>query len=187
MRIPFEESDGIKVKISRNVRSKRIRLSILNNGTVLLTRPFYVTEKSALSFLNENIDWIKKKIREKKENTHPDIAIYDRDHYLQYKEKARVVVKEKVIYWSKFYNIGFNKISIRNQKRRWGSCSSKGNLNFNYKMFFLKEELQDYLVVHELCHLKHMDHSGAFWREVAKAVPDHKEKARSLRRGIDIT
>ncbi|MGM0482414.1 MAG: M48 family metallopeptidase [Patescibacteria group bacterium] len=181
------ESDGIKVKVSCNKRSKRIRLSILNDGTVLLSRPFYVTEKRALSFLDEHADWIKKKLTERTKNTDTNISVYDPDHYLGYKEKARRVVEDKVDQWSNFYGIGFNKISIRNQKRRWGSCSSVGNLNFNYKIFFLKEELQDYLVVHELCHLKYMDHSKAFWKEVAKAVPDYKERAKLLKKGVDIT
>ena len=103
-------------------------------------------------------------------------------HYLEHREVARGMVHERLEYWNGFYNLKYNRVSIKNQKTCWGSCSGKNNLNFNYKIIFLPQPLMDYVIIHELCHLKEMNHSRAFWGHVAKTVPDHKEKRRHLRK-----
>lgn len=81
-------------------------------------------------------------------------------------------------------NVHFNMVRIKNVKTIWGSCSSKKNLNFNFKLFFLPEALIDYVFVHELAHLKHMNHSKAFWGEVEKQIPDYKKRREELKRYI---
>ena len=81
-------------------------------------------------------------------------------------------------------NVHFNMVRIKNVKTIWGSCSSKKNLNFNFKLFFLPEALIDYVFVHELAHLKHMNHSKAFWSEVEKQIPDYKKRREELKRYI---
>lgn len=89
----------------------------------------------------------------------------------------------RLAYFNQFYNFSYNKVFIKNQKTRWGSCSSKGNLNFSYRIIFLSPEAQDYLIVHELCHLKEFNHSQKFWDLVAKQVPNWQEIHQKLRRG----
>ena len=81
-------------------------------------------------------------------------------------------------------NVHFNMVRIKNVKTIWGSCSSKKNLNFNFRLFFLPEALIDYVFVHELAHLKHMNHSKAFWSEVEKQIPDYKKRREELKRYI---
>ena len=78
-------------------------------------------------------------------------------------------------YFNGVYKFKFNKVNIRNQKTRWGSCSAKGNINFNYKIALLPERLADYIIVHELCHLGEFNHSRKFWDLVVEAIPDHRE------------
>ncbi len=101
--------------------------------------------------------------------------------YLLHKEQARTLVNERLIYWNTFYKFSYNRVAIRNQRSRWGSCSSKRNLNFNYRLVFLPVELVDYVIVHELCHLKHLDHSNVFWDAVGETLIDYEERKMQLR------
>ncbi len=98
-----------------------------------------------------------------------------REKYLQYKEVARVLVLERLAIYNQIYQYKYNRISIRDQKTRWGSCSSKGNINFNYKIALLPTHLADYIVVHELCHVGEMNHSSRFWDLVARTIPNYLE------------
>ncbi len=102
-------------------------------------------------------------------------------HYLEHKERARVLIHERLVHWNMFYNCVYNKVAIRNQSTRWGSCSQKKNLNFNYRIALLPQELMDYVIVHELCHLIEFNHSPAFWACMARALPDHEERKATLR------
>ncbi len=102
-------------------------------------------------------------------------------NYIKYKKDAAILVKERLEYFNKFYNFKYGRIAIRNQKTRWGSCSKKGNLNFNYKIVLLTPKQADYIIAHELCHLKEFNHSQRFWDLVAQTIPDYKEVRHSLR------
>ena len=94
------------------------------------------------------------------------------------------IFKKKLNDFAKRMDVHFNMVRIKNVKTIWGSCSSKKNLNFNFKLFFLPEALIDYVFVHELAHLKHMNHSKAFWSEVEKQIPDYKKRREELKRHI---
>ena len=83
-------------------------------------------------------------------------------------------------YYSGKMQVEYGRITIRNQKTRWGSCSSKGNLNFNYRLFYLPEELLDYVVIHELAHRRYMNHSMQFWQEVAAYCPNYDRYRKKL-------
>lgn len=102
--------------------------------------------------------------------------------YLKEKQNAFNLAKERLEYFNKFYNYKWNRIIIRNQKTRWGSCSKKGNLNFNYKIALLSSEMADYIIVHELCHLKEFNHSRNFWELVEKTIPNYKKIKQKLKK-----
>lgn len=104
-----------------------------------------------------------------------------KSEYLKYKDQALILVKNKLEHFNQFYNFKYNKVTIRNQSTRWGSCSRRGNINFNYKLALLPESLTDYVVVHELCHIGEFNHSKDFWDLVARTVPDYKERRQELR------
>jgi predicted metal-dependent hydrolase len=101
--------------------------------------------------------------------------------YLKHRKYARAVITARVKYFAGQYDFAYGRIAIKNQKRCWGSCSTKGNLNFNYKLVFLPSEIIDYIVVHELCHLRHFHHRAEFWAEVAVILPDYKTSLNALR------
>ena len=98
------------------------------------------------------------------------------------RELARRFVESKVKYFNSFYHFKINRIAIKNTRTRWGSCSSKGNLNFNYKIIYLKPAFADYLIVHELCHLGELNHSKKFWALVGKIIPDYAKINKELKR-----
>ncbi len=106
----------------------------------------------------------------------------NRKQYLKLREEARQLVKARITYYNQHYQVPIKKIFIKNHKSRWGSCSQKGNLNFNYKVVLLPPILTDYIVVHELCHLKEFNHSKKFWAKVAETIPNHVELRLELRR-----
>ncbi len=102
-------------------------------------------------------------------------------HYLKHKEEARICIVSRVEYFANLYGFDYKRIAIKNQRRAWGSCSAKGNLNFSYKLLFLPECLRDYIVVHELCHLRELNHKAAFWQEVFTIMPDYEVRLKLLR------
>ena len=97
-------------------------------------------------------------------------------------EQALEIIPTRVEYFARIIGVTYGNITIRNQKTRWGSCSSKGNLNFNYQLYYLPDELLDYVVIHELAHRRYMDHSKEFWAEVEKYCPDYRERRQQLKK-----
>tara|TARA_B100001939_G_C16856968_1_gene580062 strand:+ start:255 stop:686 length:432 start_codon:yes stop_codon:yes gene_type:complete len=102
-------------------------------------------------------------------------------HYQEHKEEARSRVLARLEHFNQHYQLEWNRVAIRNQRRCWGSCSSLKNLNFNYKIILLPPHLADYIIVHEMCHLVHLHHRQEFWDLVAEQVPDYKRRVAELR------
>lgn len=107
--------------------------------------------------------------------------IRNRGHFLKYRADALQVVQVHLARFNELYNFQYQRVTIRNQRSRWGSCSRRGNLSFNYKIALLPSRIAEYIVVHELCHLKELNHSPRFWNLVALAIPDYKAIKKELR------
>jgi len=101
--------------------------------------------------------------------------------YINKKEKARIIITQRVVELNAKYNFTYKKIAIKNQKTRWGSCSRSGNLNFNYKIAYLTPEILDYVIIHELCHLKEFNHSKHFWSLVGLHCPNYRTIRSSMK------
>jgi predicted metal-dependent hydrolase len=98
-----------------------------------------------------------------------------------FKEKATGIIHDRLQHWNEHYQLHYSKVTFRNQKTRWGSCSAKGNLNFNWRLAMAPIQVIDYVVVHELCHLQHLNHSKKFWALVEQTQPTHKQWRKWLR------
>lgn len=97
------------------------------------------------------------------------------------RKAAKEIFTARVIYFNKFYGFDFNNVTVKDQRSKWGSCSSKGNLNFNWKLLFGPPEILDYVVIHELCHLKEMNHGAGFWALVSEQCPEHTRMRKWLK------
>lgn len=99
----------------------------------------------------------------------------------RYRSAARMRIEQRCAYYRTLTGGCYTAVTIRDQKTRWGSCSSRGTLSFNYRLIFAPPEILDYVVVHELCHLTHMNHSKEFWNKVASVMPDYNTHRKWLK------
>ncbi len=176
------EGTGIICMIRKHARAKKITLTVKDGNRVLVTVPRWVSYRAGKKFASKHKAWIKKKLTEARKITKKSILEKGTTQdYKKHKEEARKLVKEKIEKFNKYYKFKIGRIAIRNQKTRWGSCSEKKNLNFNWRIVLLKDNQVEYLVVHELCHLGQMNHSKKYWMLVGETIPNHKEIAKQLR------
>lgn len=174
----------MKVTVIRSNR-KTVAIQVNSDLSVTVRAPRSASEKDIEEILKKKEAWISKhieKIKETKERFEEEpTEKLTREKVIALAEEALKVIPERVEYFAKVIGVTYGKITIRNQKTRWGSCSSKGNLNFNCLLMLAPPEVLDYVVVHELCHRKQMNHSKAFWLEVEKVLPDYKEARKWLK------
>ena len=164
--------------VKKSLRSRTMRLSI-KNGVCVVSVPKYIPtiliRPQIDIFVQSKKDWIAK---------HLERSVKDAMSPKEYKEKKKVLlthIQERLKYFNEIYVFKFNTIKVKNMSSRWGSCSKKGNLNFNIKLLSLTEKQCDYVIVHELCHLKEFNHGENFWKLVSKTIPDYKIIRRSIK------
>lgn len=161
-------------------RRKTIAIQIDRNGQVILRTPYGITKRQAEKFLDEKKDWILKNIRQV-ENRKTDQIMISEEQRREGIELAKRIFRERTAYYALRMGVDYGRITIREQKTRWGSCTSEGNLNFNWRLIFAPEKVLDYVVVHELAHRKEMNHSPAFYAVVASVMPEYKIYEKWLR------
>lgn len=176
-----EESMDISISIIRSAR-KTISIEVHRDGSVVVRAPYRMSESRIMEFVSKEAKWIADK-QKKMQETPPllQVQIQEQDSR-EMREKAKKLCEQRVAYYAPKMGVieRVGRISVRNQKTRWGSCSEKGNLSFNWKLAVLPQALADYVVVHELAHLKQMNHSAAFWKEVEMILPDYQERRQEL-------
>lgn len=171
----------VKYMLKVNKHSRSIKLAIYYGGEVVVTKPWYASVGAVEKFIIEKSDWVLGQIDRlgKFKSVGPK---HTNDQIKKYKELTRILVLDRLEKFNTIYNFRWKRIAIRNQKTRWGSCSKKGNLNFNYKIALLPIHLAEYIVLHELCHLGEFNHSHKFWSLVAKSIPNYKEIRKELKK-----
>lgn len=176
------ENENILYELRESARARCLRITIHPGGELSATLPRGMNIEKLENFLRQKTDWILRKIYLAKKRK-PSILLPrpSRREYLAKKEEARRLAAAKLQEFNVYYQLKYSRISIRNQKTRWGSCSRKGNLNFNYRIAHLPEKHLNYIIVHELCHLKEFNHSKRFWNLVSEKIPDYKETRKEIR------
>ena len=171
------------------IRSKRktIGITVKSDGGVIVRAPLSCSKKRAETFVMEKKAWIEKaqkRMAERRAMAGNEAAapVFTNAELAALKKQAKKAIPPMVAQIAKDIGVTYGTISIKAQKTRWGSCSSKGNLNFNCLLMMLPENVRRYVVVHELCHRKEMNHSQKFWREVERYCPTYKEDRAVLRR-----
>lgn len=174
---------GISYEIKQSKKNRRVKLCVFCGGNLVVSAPQGINFKRIEEFILEKAEWVLEKIKiMEKKDFNPVFHNFSKREYEKFKNQALILAKRKAEELNKYYGLSYNKISIRNSRSRWGSCSEKKNLNFNYKIIFLPEDLLNYIIVHELCHLREMNHSKRFWNLVEKTVPDYKEARKKMRK-----
>lgn len=157
----------------RIIRSKRrtMALEITAAGEILVRCPQRCTKAQIEAFVQSRADWLRKHLQ--KRAAQPKLPPMTMEEVRALAQQALEVVPGRVAHYAPLVGVTYGRITIRNQRSRWGSCSSQGNLNFNCLLMLVPPEVLDYVVVHELCHRKEMNHSPKFWAEVARVLPDY--------------
>lgn len=167
--------------LTKNPKARYLRISVKHTGALHVTSPLRLPQEKIEHFILEKESWILPKIDYFKSLPKQPTPQESKEDYLLFREKARLLVHNKITTLNADYNFSYNNVRIKNHSTLWGSCSRKGNLNFNYRIVHLDEKFVNYIVVHELCHLQEFNHSTRFWDLVAKVIPDHKTIRKELR------
>ena len=168
---------GCRVELVRSGR-KTLALQIQEPGVLLVRAPARMSAADIRRFVLEKRNWITKHLamaeaRETEKQTEPRLT-WPQLNALA--DQALEVLPPRVRFWADRLGVRYGRITVRNQRTRWGSCSSRGNLNFNCLLMLCPQEVADYVIVHELCHRKEMNHSPRFWALVESQLPDWRER-----------
>jgi predicted metal-dependent hydrolase len=175
----------ISYTLKSSARAKYLRLAVHRGGILVAVAPARISVDAIEGFILKKSNWVIDSI-ERLSAFAPQIKTTKAD-YLKHREAARRLVHEKILKLNQIYKFKVGRVAIKDQKTRWGSCSSKGNLNFNYRIALLPDHLSEYIVAHELCHLGELNHSARFWALVEKTVPLYRQARKELEKsGISL-
>lgn len=169
---------GLSVLLVRSSR-KTLAVQIRADGTVIARAPLRMPKDRILCFLSEKASWIRMqqgKMQEREKMRQQACIHLDAAQEKELRERAKAVLAQRTAYFARQIGVTYGRITVRDQKTRWGSCSQTGNLNFNFRLILAPLEVLDYVVVHELCHRRQMNHSAQFWQEVAQVLPDYRKR-----------
>ena len=168
-------------------RRKTLALQMKADGTIVVRAPMLIPKWEIRRFIESHESWIQNQLArlERQRELYPSAAPYTEDELKELAASARKDLTNRCAFWAERIGVSYGRISIRHQKSRWGSCSSKGNLNFNCLLMLAPEFVRDYVVVHELCHRRYMNHSPAFWHTVEQTFPEWRNAKNWLRQNGD--
>lgn len=171
------------------IRSRRKSIGIqVKNGTVFVRAPLHTGKQTIDRFVSENARWIEKQLSrsadvQEKASAEGMLSAHDIACLVK---KAKQILPDRVAYYAGILGVSYGRITVRCQRTKWGSCSSKGNLNFNCLLMLAPPEVIDSVIVHELCHCKEMNHSARFYAEVHRIYPAYDKCRKWLKENGEI-
>lgn len=174
IRVPSSlEIEDISLPIVlKKTNRKSMSIQVTPEEQLLIKSPLHVSDKEICRFLQQKTFWIYKQAKRVQKENETRI-VRSEEEVKKLKEEARSVLSHKTFQYANMLGVTYNRIRIGSQKTCWGSCSSKGTISYNWRLILMPEEIQNYVVVHELCHLFEMNHSKRFWEKVASVMPDY--------------
>lgn len=168
-----------KVTLRKNPRSRRISIRVNPRRGVTVTLPWLVSYRRAELFLQENKEWVLERLEKNKQRSAEALSpeVIER-----LRKEAKVWLPARLAVFAERYSFDYNQVRIKNNVSNWGSCSRKGNINLNLRLMTLPEDLRDYVILHELCHLRHPNHGKEFHSLLESLCPDHRMKEKELRK-----
>ena len=158
-------------------RTSRLAIKIEPNGTISAIIPWYATLIALRTLIDKNRRLLRKNLKNL-----PEIKQYSDDEIKEIRKKAKQYLPLRVEFLAKKHGFKYEKVSCRNQKTRWGSCSSQNHISLNIALVLLRPALIDYVILHELTHIKHKNHSADFWNALEAILPNYKVLRRELRK-----
>ena len=171
-----------QLRPSRSHR-RSIRLAVHADGSLVVTASPSIPRSLIEAFIERKSSWLQRKIQERGEKIYTTLK-GDREEFLMLRDLAHDFAKERLEEICTQMGVRYQALTIRNTSSRWGSCSRRKNLSIHYKILFLPLDIAEYLLIHEVCHLKEMNHGVRFWHHVAQLCPDYLGQRRALRRWI---
>ena len=176
----FDDPDAGAVIIRKNVRSRRVTLRVNPRRGVTVTIPYFVPYKTGLEFFIAKKDWVLKVQPRQRERIGAE-HILSPGEIEESRKVAKEVLPKRLRELAERYSFEYNSVRVKHNSSNWGSCSIKGNINLNLNLVRLPDELRDYVILHELCHLRHPNHGPRFHALLESICPDHLAKQRALR------
>ena len=175
-------NEKISYQIIRSQR-KTMSLEIKLDGQIIVRAPLRLSQVRIRRFVEQKQEWILKNLEkiQKREVQRETVPGLSKEERTRLQQEACRKIPERIAYFAEKIGVSYGRITLRQQKTRWGSCSANGNLNFNWLLILAPPEVLDYVVVHELCHRRQMNHSQAFWNEVSAVLPGYKEQKKWLK------
>lgn len=175
-------NEKISYQIIRSQR-KTMSLEIKSDGQIIVRAPLRLSQVRIRRFVEQKQEWILKNLEkiQKREAQREAVPGLSKEERTRLQQKACRKIPERTAYFAEQIGVSYGRITLRQQKTRWGSCSANGNMNFNWLLILAPPEVLDYVVVHELCHRRQMNHSQAFWNEVSAVLPGYKEQKKWLK------
>lgn len=171
------------------IRSDRRTMAAeIKQNRLVIRAPRWASNADVDRFILQNKKWIEKHLEEaqQREEAKSRIRKLTRDEIDALAARARETIPQRVAHYAPLVGVTYGRITIRRQRSRWGSCSSKGNLNFNCLLMLAPPGVIDSVVVHELCHRKKMNHSKEFYAEVLRVFPNYWEQHKWLKDNGDL-